>query len=386
VLKSLSSIQKFDVPLSQATTWSLEALRDFTLGSEQARRGDSAGSIPFFKRAIELDPNFANAYASLGVVYDNLEMNMNSDLVAEYTKKAFELRDRVSEREKFYISSLYYDSVTGELDKSIETLEVWRRTYPRDDAPVNNLGFAYERVGELEKAAAEYRAAVPLDPQSAIPYQNLGRVLLAVNRPDEAKAVLEEAVAKKLDYINTDAWLFELAFEEGDAAAMQRQVDWAASKPDESGMLEQQIDAALFEGRLARARELTRRANQLSARNNLKGEAAAEQAFLTQYAAFFGECQPAHEATPTVKNAPDRDAWLMLSVALAACGQTGQAMALVKDLAKRSPTDLVLNAAELPAARATIELNRGQPDKALELLRIAGPLERVRPNITTSVD
>jgi len=378
--ESLSSIQKFDVPLTQATTSSLEALKALTLARAQHLSGDFSGSIPLFKRAIELDPNFAVAYLNLGVAYYNLG---KQDLAAEYTKKAFELRDRVSEREKLSISSRYFDSVTGELDKSIETLEVLKRTYPRDASFVNNLGYAYERMGELEKAAEEYRAAIALNPQMPIVVQNLGRVLLYLNRVEEAKAVLEGSIAKKLDYSNTHLWLYEIAFAQRDEAAMQRQVEWAAGKPGESSMVEEQAAAALFVGRLTRARELTGQANQLVSSPNVKGEVTVEAALLAEYAAFFGECRPAHEASPAMKNAPlRREVTLMLSVALALCGQTGQAETLVEDLAKRFPTDLVLNAAELPAARAAIELNRGNPDKALELLHIAGSLERIKPHIT----
>lgn len=378
--ESLSSIQQFDVPLTQATTSSLEALKAYTLARGQHLRGDFAGSIPLFKRAIELDPNFAGAYLNLGVAYFNLD---KQDQAAEYTKKAFELRDRVSEREKLFISSRYFDSVTGELDKSIETLEVLKRTYPRDYVPVNNLGYAYERMGELEKAAEEYRAAIALNPQTPIVVQNLGRMLLYLNRVEEAKAVLEGSIAKKLDYSNTHLWLYEIAFAQRDEAAMQRQVEWAAGKPGESSMVEEQAAAALFEGKLTRARELIGRANQLASSTNVKGEVSVEAAFLAEYAAFFGECQPAHEAIPAMKNAtPRREVTLMLSVALASCGQTGGAETYVEDLTKRFPSDLVLNAAELPAARAAIELNGGNPDKALELLHIAGSLERVKPHIT----
>jgi len=315
----------------------------------------------------------------LGVVYFNLG---ELDLAAESTKKAFELRDRVSEREKLTIFSRYYDSVTGELDKQIDTLEVLKRTYPRDSSPVNNLGFAYERMGELEKAADEYRAAVALSPRAAISIQNLGRVLFALGRAEEAKAVLEESVTKKLDFINTHLWLYEIAFAQGDQAAMQRQVQWAIDNGQESEMVFKQVAGALFEGKLARARELIRQAGRPAAPDNAEGNLAFLTAFLAEQTAFFGECRPAGEATPGVKKAPDRDMTIMLSLALASCGQTGQAEALADDLAKGYPTNLVLQAAQLPAARAAIELNRGNPDKALELLRIAGSLERRLPEIT----
>jgi tetratricopeptide (TPR) repeat protein/predicted Ser/Thr protein kinase len=377
--ESLSSIQKFDVPLTQATTTSLDALKAYTLGREQAIRADFAGSIPLLKRAIELDPNFASAYDILGVVYSNLG---ELDQAAESTKKAFELRDRVSEREKLTILSRYYDHVTGELDKQIDTLEVLKRTYPRDSSAVNNLGYAYERMGELEKAAGEYRAAVALSPQGPILIQNLGRMLFALGRTEEAKTVLEESVTKKQDFINTHLWLYEIAFAQGDQAAIQRQVDWAVDNGQESAMLPMQVAGALFEGKLAKARELVRQAGRLAAPGTAEGNLAFLTAFHAAQAALFGECRPAVEAKPGVKKAPDRDITIMLSLALASCGQTGQAEALADDLAKSFPTHLVLQAAQLPAVRAAIALNRGNPDKALELLRSTGSLERVYPEIT----
>jgi eukaryotic-like serine/threonine-protein kinase len=377
--ESLSSIQKFDVPLTQATTTSLDALKAYTLGRQQAIRTDFAGSIPLLKRAIELDPNFAVAYANLGVVYSNLG---ESAQAAEFTKKAFELRDRVSEHEKLTILSRYYDNVTGELDKQVDTLEVLKRTYPRDFSPVNNLGYAHERMGELEKAAAEYRAAVDLDPQAAISIQNLGRVLSALGRTEEAKAVLEESVTKKQDFINTHLWLYEIAFAQGDQAAIQRQLEWAVDNGQESAMLPEQVAGALFEGKLAKARELIRQAGRPAAPGNTAGDLAFLTAFHAEQAALFGECRPAGESTPGVKKGLDPDIAIMQSLTLTSCGQTGQAEALVDDLAKSFPTHLVLQAAQLPAVRAAIALNRGNPDRALELLRIAGSLERVHPEIS----
>jgi tetratricopeptide (TPR) repeat protein/predicted Ser/Thr protein kinase len=377
--ESLSSIQKFDVPLTQATTSSLEAFKAYTLGREQGNRGDSTGSIAFFKRAIELDSNFAGAYANLGTMYSNLG---DQDLAVQYTKKAFGLRDRVGERERLFISTRYYGTVTGELDKEIETFEVWKRTYPRDIAARNNLALAYERMGELEKAAEGYREAIPLSPQAGLPYENLGRVLLYLNRLEEARVVLEEAMAKKLETMFLHKWLYEIAFVQGDAAAMQREVEWAAGKPDEFQMLRLQSAAALFEGKLQRARELTRRANELAARHNLAGEVAIGNADLAAEAALFGECRPAQGAAPALKSVASRNVTLMMSVALAFCGQSGQAQALADDLAKRWPAHTLLNAAELPSVRAAIEINRGNPARVIELLQSTWPYERVRPRIT----
>ncbi|HEV8383795.1 MAG TPA: protein kinase [Candidatus Acidoferrales bacterium] len=376
--ESLSSIQKFDVPLSQATTSSLEALKAYTLGREQLLRGD-VGSINFLKRAIELDPNFAIAYSALGIAYANAG---DRDQGALYTGKAFELRDRVSEREKFQITSRYYDSVTGELDKSIQTLEVWIQSYPREFAPRNNLGFAYERMGELEKSAEEYRAAISLSPLPAISVQNLGRVLLYLNRVEEAKAVLEEMIAKKQDFINTHVWLYWLAFEQKDVAAMQRQVAWAAGKPDEAWMTQEQASVALFEGKLHRARELARQASQVAERNNLQGQSASFAAQFAEQTALFGECQPAREAAAAMKGVPSRSTAPWIAVALAFCGQTAQAKTLVDGLAKRAPADLLLSSAELPTVRAAIQLHSNNPAGATEALQSVGALERAYPAMT----
>lgn len=262
-----------------------------------------------------------------------------------------------------------------------DSRQVWKRSYPRDSVPRNNLGFAYELMGDLEKAAEEYRAAIPLNPLPGLHYQNLARVLLYMDRREEAKAVFDEAIAKKSESTNLHLWLYEFAFERGDAAAMQHEVEWAAGEPDEARMLWEQSAAALFEGKLASAEELMRRANQLAASHNMKGEVAFGTAFLAAQAALFGKCTQASEALPAVKNAPGRDATLMLSAALAICGQNAQAKVLVEEQARRSPTDILLNNVELPLVRALIELNDGNPLRALELLHTTAPYEQAKPRI-----
>ncbi len=376
--ESLSSIQKFDVPLPQATTSSLEALKAYTLGREQVNRGNFPGAVTFLSRAIELDPNFAVAYSALGVAYFNVG---DSDQASLYTKKAFELRDRASEREKLYIASRYYDSVTGELDKSIQTMEVWKQSYPRDHVPLNNRGFALERMGEQEKAIEEYRAAISLNPLLAISVQNVGRVLLDLDRVEEAKAVLEDSIAKKMDFINTHVWLYRLAFEQRDAAAMQRQVAWAAGNPEEAWMTREEVSVALFQGKLHRARDLARQAKQVAERNNLKGEITFFTPYFAEQAALFGECQPAREAA-AVKGMPSRFSAPLLAEALAFCGQTAPAKALIDDLAKRRPADVLLNSAELPIVRAVIALDGNNPAAAIEALHSPGAFEREYPAMT----
>jgi tetratricopeptide (TPR) repeat protein len=185
--ESLSSVQKFDVPLEQATTNSLEALQAYTLGRKTGNEKGDADSIPFFKRAIELDPSFAVAYARLGIAY-----NLNQpSLAADYLKKGFDLRDRVTEREKFHVTA-QYEEVTGELEKAKQTYELWKQAYPRDYVPYGNLGSSYMVLGQYEKAASETREALLLG-TSVVPYENLGQIYLALNRFDEARTITDEA-------------------------------------------------------------------------------------------------------------------------------------------------------------------------------------------------
>ena len=351
-------------------------MKAFTLGREQGLQGKFLDAIAFYKRAIELDSNFAVAYSNLGIAYSNLG---EENLVAEYTRKAFELRDRVSEREKFSISSRYYDAVSGELDKASEVLEVWKRSYPRDPVPRNNLGLTYERLGDFERAAEEYRADISLDPQPDVSYQNLVRALLYIDRRDEAKAISQELIAKKIDHIYLHFWLYELAFSERDAGGMQREAEWAAGKPNEYGMLWGQSAAALSEGKLESASELVHRANDLALRQNLKGWAAYATGWLTARAALAGKCRsmPIEMATEAVRPSP----WLIggATLAVAFCGSATQANSLIEDERKRFPTDTLVNAIDLPTARAAVEINRGSPTRAIELLQSATPYERRYP-------
>src|SRR5205809_1364221 len=232
--ESLSSIQKFDAPIEQATTSSLDALKAFTTGNEMYLAGKWPEAVSFFKHAVELDPNFALAYAKLGVVHFN---SLQYDLSAKFMAKAFELRERASERERLYISNLYYMFATEELDKGIEVLELWKQTYPRDFFPHNNLAFAYIQTGQFEKAIEEDREVMQLNPNIAARYWQLGFSLAALNRLDEARAVYQEAIAKKLDSWSIRYELYGLAFIQGDQAVMQQQLGWAAGKPFEGPIL-----------------------------------------------------------------------------------------------------------------------------------------------------
>ncbi|HTT24908.1 MAG TPA: tetratricopeptide repeat protein, partial [Candidatus Sulfotelmatobacter sp.] len=270
--ESLNSIQKFDVPIEEATTPSLEALQAYGLGRRMAREKGSPADIPYYKLAIELDPKFAVAYAALGVSYVNLAQPSTG---IDYVRKAYELRDRVSEREKFRISAYYYHVVSGDLNKSIETYELWKLSYPRDFAPYINLGLAYTWMGQYEKCAAETQQALKLEPNNVLPYSNLAASYIKLGRPHDAEAVLHEATAKNLAGKFLYSNLYELAFFRGDSAGMAQQLANVKDKAgDEDALLSLQSDTEAYYGRLRSARDYSRRAVDLATQAHAN-EAAA---------------------------------------------------------------------------------------------------------------
>ncbi|MCA1604941.1 MAG: tetratricopeptide repeat protein, partial [Acidobacteria bacterium] len=295
--ESLASIQKFDAPVWQATTSSLEAFKAFSLGIEQTTRGKGGlEAIPFYKRAIELDPNFALAYSRLAVGYRN---SAQGELASRFSQKAFELRERVTEREKFYITAGYYTHVTRELDKQIEAFDLWKRTYPRDYEPPNSLALRYHLLGQDEKAIEEAREVIRLNPNFYAGYGNLGRALRRLNRFEEAKEVFERALEKKLDATPIRAELYSIAFVQGDTAAMKQQIDSMSGKPDEYVAQVWQAGAAAFSGQSRKAQGFSSRARDLAARRN-KEVAAAYAAADALKSAVFGTCQQAKEETAKV--------------------------------------------------------------------------------------
>ncbi|MGC2184679.1 MAG: serine/threonine-protein kinase, partial [Terriglobales bacterium] len=255
--ESLASVQKFDAPVEEATTSSLEALKAFSLAEAERNKGSEYTAIPLYKHAIELDPNFAVAYARLGQSYANTGQ---SALAIESTKQAFERRERGSELEKLYISTHYYEIVTGELDKSAEAYQLWKRTYPRDSIPTNNLAIDNAWIGKFDQALVEAQETIRLDPNSTFSYGVLGGAYIGLNRFAEAKAIRQKEVGLKLGGMNDHADLYMLAFLEGDQAAMQGEVDWAKGKPDEFVMLEAMAEVAASGGKMQQARELYQKA------------------------------------------------------------------------------------------------------------------------------
>jgi tetratricopeptide (TPR) repeat protein len=371
--ESLQSIQKFDARIEQATTSSLEAFKAFSLGVEQQLKGKYLEAIPFLKRATEIDPNFALAYARMASMYYN---SRQYDLAAEASQKAFELRDRVSERERLYISAGYYDNVTGELEKYLETLDLWKRTYPRDASPHNNLAVKYNELGLFDKALEAAPEAIRLNPSSASGYSLLAAAFLGLNRFDEAKEIIGQAQAQKLETTAMRRILYRIAFVQGDATTMKQQIEWVNGKPDEYVAQGWQAESAAFSGQLRKAREFSNRAFELAERRDLKEVAAQIAVGGAMRDALFGDCTQVKEQTAKALGISQRPLTMVnAGNALATCGEFSQTQTIIGDLTKRFPKDTILNKVLLPLVQARIELHRGNPAQAIHLLETTRPYE-----------
>jgi len=371
--ESLASVQKFDVPI-EATTSSLEALKTFSMGVKTSReRGDAEG-ISFQKRAIEQDPNFAMAYALLGLSYANLGQPSRA---ADNLKKAYELRDHVSEREKLRISANYFYVVTGELEKEAQTYQLWLQSYPRDSVPHGNLGANYATLGQYDQSLSETQQAMELDPNRVTSYSNMAQVLLALNRPDEAKAMLDKALALKLDSGTLRWWIYYWDFLKGDTAGMLQQVAWVAGKPgDEDPLLAAQADTEAYFGRLSKARDFSRRAVDSAIRADSKETAAQWQVNAALREAEFGNTAQARQETSAALTLdPGRDVKVVAALTLARIGDVPKAKVLVDELEKNNPTNTVLRLYWLPTLKAAIEIHNGDSARALTFLEAAAPYE-----------
>jgi serine/threonine protein kinase/Tfp pilus assembly protein PilF len=372
--ESLASIQKFDKPLEDATTSSLEALKAYTESRRILLERGDPDSLPFLKHSVELDPNFALAYARLGVAYGNLGQ---SGLAIENLKKAFELRERVSEREKLFISTQYYAFVTGQVQKANQELELWKEEYPRDFQAHFELGDNYALLGQYEKAVAETREGLRLEPNSVLLYGNLGLFCLAVNRPDEARAVFENALARKLDDPYLRQNMYFLAFLNEDVAGMKQQVDWAMGRAGaEDLLLLDQSETEAYYGRQQKARELLQQAVDSAKRNDAIETAALWQAIQAVWEAEFGNTAKARQAaSAALALASGRDVQLLVALALARTGGMAQAKKLADKLDRDFPRSTILESYWLPTIYAEIELSGGNTAKAIELLETTMPYE-----------
>jgi tRNA A-37 threonylcarbamoyl transferase component Bud32/Tfp pilus assembly protein PilF len=371
--ESLGSVQKFYV--QEATTNSLEALKAYTLASKVEGEQGTAAAIPLIKRAIEIDPNFAMAYAELGSLYSNLNQ---PNLAADYSRKAFELRGHVSEYEKLILAADYYSSVTGELEESNQAYDLLAQAYPRSGNPYTERGDNYRVLGQFEKAAAETRESIRRDPTEIVSYENLAQIYLALNRFEEARATIEEAMGHKFDGIQLRLNLYALAFLRSGAAEMKEQADWATGKPGaEDQMLSVESDTEAWFGRLGKARDLSQRAV-ASARRNDQGESAALwQANAAIREALFGNIDVARRnAAAAVALAPgSRAAEPQAALAYALAGDVPHAQSLEKELAGKFPKDSVLREVLLPTIRAQIEVGRQNPLRGVQLVEPTAPYQ-----------
>jgi serine/threonine protein kinase/tetratricopeptide (TPR) repeat protein len=379
--ESLRSVQKFDTPIEQATTPSLEALQAFSLGMKaRVKEGDIVSAVPLFQRAISLDPNFATAYAFLGVTYRNLGQ---ANLAAKSTRKAYELRERVSEREKLFIESNYHSFVTGDLRKALQAYELSARTYPRDATPRVLGSRIYRILGQYERALEEMREAVRLDPTAASSYAGVVYFYLSLDRLKEGRATAEEAQAKNLDsaYLRTD--LYQLAFLQNDAPGMARQVAWSRGKPGvEDVFLALDADTAAYCGRLSKARELSHQAVASAewAQENETGAHYEADAALRE--ALFGNPAEAREragASLGLSTGRNGQYGAALALAFADRVQVQQIEKLANDLARRFSEDTVVWLNYLPTIRAQLALDREDASKAIAALRVAAPYELGSP-------
>ncbi len=384
--ESLSSIEKFAVPVEYATTSSLEALKLFSLGHELQNKGKTLESIPFYRKALELDPKFSSVYTGLAVIYANTNQ---WKLAAEMIAEAYKLLDTASENEKLRITFFYNIFITGEIDKMIGTLEVWRKTYPTHVVAFLNLSDCLERVGQSEKAIAAIREGLRIDANNAVIYMNLAESLLSLNRYTEVKETCNTAFEKKFDGDYFHILPFIVAFIENDEAAMAEHLAWFSGRADEYLALNLQTGAAAFRGQWRKAQDSARRAIDLASRSDapeVAAQYAAEQALRIVFWSS-GTGLPTGEETQlkAVLKTQTNNALrlerssLVLSrtaLALAVARQSAEAKSLADELKTERPKDTLINELWLPTIRAALELQSGKAKEAIEELEITERFER----------
>jgi serine/threonine protein kinase/tetratricopeptide (TPR) repeat protein len=382
--ESLSSVQKYATPVEEATTPSLEALKAYTLGQKtRFAKGENA-ALPFYKRAVELDPNFAMPYRNMSVSYANLNETARA---TENAHEAYVRRGKVSERERFTIEANYYILATGELEKAAQTYELWQQTYTRDFLPYANLAFIYSAIGNLEKELENARDALRLEPNNVANYANVANTLMTLNRFDEAESVYKEAEKRKLVGEILVANRYQLAFLKGDAAQMTKWVAAALGKPgSEDLLLASQADTEGWYGRFKNARELTLRAMDLARRNDAKETAAGHEVAAALREVESGNRGRAYlDADAALKLAPNRDVQAVAAIVLARTGKMAAAQKLAAELDKTFPLDTLVQRYWLPSMRAAIALERKDPSRAVELLKIASPIELGQPTAALTI-
>jgi len=373
--ESLATVRQFDVPLDQATTSSLEAMKEYSLGFKVGSEKGPAEELAYDLRAIELDPNFAVAYLGAGEDYFNMDQPGKA---ADYVTRAFQLRDHASEPEAQEIASVYYYAVTGELDKAAEAFEKTIHEYPRTQSAYGNLSVIYAAEGQYEKASETMRHVISLNSNVGVMYQDLSQDLRSLQRFDDAKSTLQTAQARKLDTNGLHKELYTLAFLEGNSGAMAEQLAWFESKPEYQTLgFSLQSDTEASAGHQRRAREFSRKALESALRADRKETAANGQVNDALREAVFGNMAQAREsAAEALKLAPtSQSIQIGAALAFALTGDTGRAESLRRDLGKRFPLDTLVQSIWLPTIDAQVALARKQPTVAIARLPASAPLE-----------
>jgi tetratricopeptide (TPR) repeat protein len=363
--ESLSSIEQLNQPLDQFTTTSLAALQTYARGYELAGPGQFIAAIPFFRRATELDPNFAMAYQILAIMYSNSGERARSN---EYQRRAFELADRVSEFERLSIVARYYFLATGELNKAEDAYQLVIRGYPRYWGSHSELSTLYRTTGGYEKSLVEAQAAVRLEPRLLAPHNNMAMAYVRLDRLGEAKDTLRKVQSQHPDAARIHQRLLEIAYAEGNTAAAEEQINWFSGKAEEYTSLGIRAANADARGQRRRAHELYRQAADLARRRDLT-EAAAE----FEEADAFGAAATGNCAAGRRAGAPP--------LALALCGDANAAELVAADRSRALPAGTIWNAVQLPAIRAATELRRGEPARTITLLASAAPYDRAYPEV-----
>ena len=377
--ESLSSVQKYDTPVEQDTTSSLEALKAYSLGNKiRWEKGDSA-SLPFYQKAVELDPNFASAYLSLALTYANLGELTRS---AEYAHKAYDLRNKVDEQERLTIEAFYYEFATGELDKAAQVYRVWQQTYPTEHVPYVNLGIISGTLGNWNEALQDDLEAMRLDPSHVNRYANLAADYIALNRFGEAEAVVKQAESRKLESEELFQARYALAFVTEDTNEMARVSSAAFAKPgSEAALLALQADAEAWYGKFRNARALTQRAIDSAKHNDAPESAAGFQAVAALREVEAGNRQLALEGvSAALKLAQNRDVRAISALVLARAGQQTAAEKSIAELDKAYPLDTLVQKYWLPTIKAAIGLSNKDARQAVELLQVTTSIELGQPS------
>jgi eukaryotic-like serine/threonine-protein kinase len=364
--ESLASIQKYDMPLSEATTSSLDALKALSLGDAKHQVGDEFAALPFYQKAVELDPNFAMAYARLGTVYSNLGQQ---DLSEQNRDKAFELRDRASEHEKLYITEHYYAD-SGQLEKGITALELYKQTYPRDATPYVNVSGIYLRLGQFDNALSNARTAVDLDPDSVSGYSNLANAYIALNRLDEAKATVNQAFDRKVAPASLHVILANIAWLQNDPATVKRELDLAKTAPDgELNALGFEAGMAAYLGQLRQAGEIAQKGREAAEHLGLKDVSANSYQTQAAFEVIFGlKSEALRDADTALKTSSAPGIVIGVASVMAFAGEEATALKLVQDVAQKRPYDTLVQFVALPEVKAEIALNHGDAATAGNLL------------------